>query len=554
MATTISEPERRAMSKTKAKYWAEPNSFAIVCLYVAAYVFFDRVSLLQALPKIGFTLWNPPPALSLALLLTKGLRFAPTIFLAAVIGDVLNGAVSIWVMPALVLDGIIAAGYTGIALLLRAFIGPKGRLQSVRDVSRFLGIIAVGVLAIASVAGGTLVSMGVVPADQFADTVRYFWVGDVTGIVALFPVLMSASFASRRWQELSPRERLVDIGAFALGLAFALWVVFAIAPPDEDQFFYLLLLPVIWIGVRHGLSWCAMAILIEQLALVALINLLGYPASYFTEFQIFSIVVAVAGLVLGAVVTERRGAELKLRQQQAELGRMTRLATAGALGSAIVHEISQPLATLATYAHACRRLPGARARTDEVLAQTLAKIESEALRAGNIVERLRTFLAKGEPQLAPVAVADAARGVARALVDEARGHGVEIRIESESDAAILADRVQVEQILVNLVRNGIEAAAERASGEKQVKVRISHTSGQICVDVEDNGPGVAEEIAERLFEPFTTSKPRGMGLGLILSRQIVEAHGGRLWCERTSAKGSHFAFRLPCGGTDVDAQ
>ena len=129
------------------------------------------------------------------------------------------------------------------------------------------------------------------------------------------------------------------------------------APPDEDQFFYLLLLPVIWIGVRHGLPWCAMAILIEQVTLVALITLLGYPASDFIAFQIFSIAVAVAGLVLGAVVTERQDAELKLRQQQAELGRMTRLATVGALGSAIVHEISQPLATLATYAHACRRLP-----------------------------------------------------------------------------------------------------------------------------------------------------------------------------------------------------
>jgi two-component system, LuxR family, sensor kinase FixL len=542
------------MAEKKSRPWGHPTSLIALCAYFAAYIFLDRISLLQSLPNIGFTLWNPPPALSLAFLLIKGFRFAPVLLIAAVLGDVLNGAVTIWVKPALVLDGIIAAGYTGVALLLQAFIHPEAGLQSARDVSRFLGTAAVGVLAIACVAGGALVMMEVVPADQFADTVRYFWVGDVTGIVALFPVLMSAPFAWKRWRELSVRERLVDLGAFTLGLALALWVVFAIAPPDEDQFFYLLLLPVIWIGVRHGLSWCAMAILIEQLALVALITLLAYPASDFLEFQIFSIAVAVAGLVLGAVVTERQGAELKLRQQQAELGRMTRLATAGALGSAIVHEISQPLATLATYAHACRRLPGARAQADELLTQTLAKIESEALRAGNIVERLRAFLTKGEPQLAPLAVADTARGVARALVDEARADGVEIRIESEFETAILADRVQVEQILVNLVRNGIEAAAERASGNKQVKVRISQSSGEICVDVEDNGPGVADEIAERLFEPFTTSKPRGMGLGLLLSRQIVEAHGGRLWCERTSPTGSHFAFRLPYDRMRVDAR
>jgi signal transduction histidine kinase len=426
-------------------------------------------------------------------------------------------------------------------------------LKSVRDVSCFLGIIAIGVLAIAYAASGALTLLGVVPEDELAGTVRYFWVGDVTGIVALFPALMSASAAWKRWQELPARERVIDLGAFAVGLALALWVVFAVAPPDEDQFFYLLLLPVIWIGLRHGLPWCAIAILIEQIALVALIALLAYPASYFIEFQIFSITVAVAGLVLGAVVTERQGAELKLRQQQAELGRMTRLATAGALGSAIVHEISQPLATLATYAHACRRFPSGGPQS-EMLTRTLAKIEAEALRAGDIVERLRAFLTHGKPQLAPLDVGDAAREVAAALVDEARVHEVEIRVETQSDAMILADRVQVEQILVNLVRNGIEAASERSSGEKQVRIRISQSNGEICVDVEDNGPGVADDIAGRLFEPFMTSKPRGMGLGLLLSRQIVEAHGGRLWCEHTSPKGAHFAFRFPCDRMRVDAR
>ena len=185
---------------------------------------------------------------------------------------------------------------------------------------------------------------------------------------------MSAPYAWQRWQQLSARERIVDVGAFILGLAFALYIVFAVAPPDEVQFFYLLLLPVIWIGVRHGLPWCATAILIEQVTLVALITLLGYPAPDFIAFQIFSFTVAVAGLVLGPLVTERQEAELKLRQQQAELGRMTRLATVGALGSAIVHEISQPLATLATYAHACRRLSSAGPHDEHLLTGTLDKI------------------------------------------------------------------------------------------------------------------------------------------------------------------------------------
>ena len=233
------------MVETNAKGWRDPSAPLVVCAYVVAYVILDRISLLQALPKIGFTLWNPPPACSLALLLIKGFRFAPALYVAAVLGDVLNGAVSIWVAPALVLDAIIATGYTGLALLLKAFVQPARGFQTVRNIGCFLGVTAIGVLAIACAASGALVTMNVLPAKEFTDSVRYFWVGDVTGIVALFPVLMSAPIAWRRWQELPKRDRIVDLGIFTVGLIFALFVVFAVAPPDEDQFFYLLLLPVI---------------------------------------------------------------------------------------------------------------------------------------------------------------------------------------------------------------------------------------------------------------------------------------------------------------------
>jgi len=251
-----------------------------------------------------------------------------------------------------------------------------------------------------------------------------------------------------------------------------------------------------------------------------------------------SLAIAVAGLVLGTVVTERQHTELQLRQQQAELGRITRLVTAGALGSTIVHEISQPLATLATYAHACRRLPSGDRQAEKLLMETLAKIESEALRAGEIIERLRDFLSKGDMQLAPLTLGEAARRVAGALVDEARVQDVELRIDAQSETSIMADRVQIDQLLVNLMRNGIEAAAEGAHGQKRVRVRISQSDSETRVDVEDNGPGVAPEIVGSLFEPFTTSKPRGMGLGLSLSRQIVESLGGSLWCERTGPMGA----------------
>ena len=533
---------------------ADRNLLVVLCVYLTAYVILDRISLVQTLPKFGFSLWNPPPACNLTLLVIKGLRFAPALFGAAVLADVVNGAVSIWVWPALVLEAIGAVGYTMVAAALRPFVRPGSGLQSVRDVSWFLGITSIGVLAIAGSAGLALVLMNLLPLSGFVATVRHFWIGDLTGIVALFPVFMTANLAWARWRDLPPGTRVLDVGAFALGLALAFWIVFGVAPPHEFQFFYLLLLPVIWIGVRHGLPLCAVAILIEQVTLIALAVLLNYPTSDFIAFQILSLVIAVAGLLLGAVVTERQHAELQLRQQQAELSRVTRLATAGALGSAIVHEISQPLATLATYAHACRLLPSKGAHTEPLLMETLTKIKSEALRAGEIVARLRNFLSKRETQLAPLALGETARRVAGALADEARLHGVEVRVETQPETSTITDRVQVEQLLVNLIRNGIEAAAERTSGEGRVRVRIGRSNGGIRVDVEDNGPGVAPDMMRHLFEPFTTNKPRGMGLGLLLSRQIAESHGGKLWCERSSPAGAHFAFSLPRGGTNFDVE
>ena len=120
--------------------------------------------------------------------------------------------------------------------------------------------------------------------------------------------------------------------------------------------------------------------------------------------------------------------------------------------------------------------------------------------------------------------------------------------------SLCADRVQIEQVLVNLVRNGIAAAAEGGALTKRVVIRIRQSRGMAQVDVEDNGPGVSAGVAEHLFEPFVTDKPCGMGLGLSLSRQIVERHGGKLWWDRLDGGGTRFVFRIPLEGEPVNAR
>jgi two-component system, LuxR family, sensor kinase FixL len=524
------------------------DTASIFCAYVAIYVALDRISFFHVVPGTCFGSWNPPPAISLALLLLNGLRFAPALFVAGVFSDFVVVGCAPGMVATITANAIMAVGYTGTAAALRRFAHVDQGLSRVADVVYLLMIVGVGTFMVAGLVVSALVMMnGLLPNLAYPSVWHYF-IGDLTGIVGLLPAVLTIPQARERWKEVPPSVRAFDCGVFAAGLVFALFMIFGVAISKELQFFYLLLLPVAWIAVRHGLAWCPIAIAVTQLALISTVGILAYQSADFLAYQTLSLAVAASGLILGAVVTERQRAELHLRQQQAELSRTARLTTAGALGAAVVHEIGQPLATLATYAHVCRRLLVASPMDIpiQLLRETLAKLEAEVRRAGDIVDHLRDFLGRSEPRWSPLDLTDITRRVVAALADTARSFGVTVRIDARPLAQIAADRIQLEQVLVNLIRNAIEAAGESREQEKMVRIRLRQVDGENELVVEDNGPGIAADVAERLFKPFETSKHRGMGLGLSLSREIVKAHGGRLWWDAASGPGAQFVLRLPC--------
>jgi two-component system sensor kinase FixL len=179
----------------------------------------------------------------------------------------------------------------------------------------------------------------------------------------------------------------------------------------------------------------------------------------------------------------------------------------------------------------------------ELLAETMKKAEMELKRARDVLKRLRGFVTCEKEERVPVNLLDLIRTEAARVNDEAMTRAVDIHIEPGSLPVVMADPVQIRQVLVNLLSNAIDAAA--GARDAVVRVRCRHDSGTIEIVVDDNGKGVAVEIAEHLFEPFQTTKIRGMGLGLPLSRQIIEAHGGRIWWERTLPHGTRFHVVLP---------
>ena len=219
------------------------------------------------------------------------------------------------------------------------------------------------------------------------------------------------------------------------------------------------------------------------------------------------------------------------------------LATSAAMRVALTHELGQPLSALATYIHAGRRLMKVEKLDRELLAETMKKAETELKRARDVLKRLRGFVTREKEERVPVNLLDLIRTEAARLNNEAMTRAVEIHIEPGSLPVVMADPVQIRQVLVNLLSNAIDAAA--GARDAVVRVRCRHDSGTIEMVVDDNGRGVALEIAEHLFEPFQTTKIRGMGLGLPLSRQIIEAHGGQIWWEPTLPHGTRFHVVLP---------
>ncbi len=245
-------------------------------------------------------------------------------------------------------------------------------------------------------------------------------------------------------------------------------------------------------------------------------------------------------------LTERQRTEARLRELQSELAHMSRLSEMGEMASTLAHELNQPLGAIANYTEGCRSLlakpdPASIAKTIEVLDKTA----KQALRAGQIIRRLREFIARGETEtkFEPVARLIEEAG-ALALVG-AREQGISARTVLDPETgAVLADRVQVQQVLVNLMLNAREAMQHTERRELTIEAKPG-APGFVEIAVSDTGPGIAAEVADRLFEPFVTTKRTGMGVGLSICRTIVEAHGGRLTTEPNAAGGAIFRLTLP---------
>jgi signal transduction histidine kinase len=247
-------------------------------------------------------------------------------------------------------------------------------------------------------------------------------------------------------------------------------------------------------------------------------------------------------------VSERRRAEQereRLRQAEADLTHISRVTTMGELTASLAHEINQPIAAAITNAHACLRwLAGARPDIEEAR-EAASRIIKDGTRAADIISRIRLLFKKGVPQRESVDVNEVIQEMIVLLRGEAARHSIPIRADLAAGLPkVKADRVQLQQVFMNLMLNGIDAIKEiGAAGELTVKSERAESG--LMISVSDTGVGLPPEQADQIFNAFFTTKPHGTGMGLPISRSILEAHGGRLWAVANSGRGTTFQFTLP---------
>ena len=511
-------------------------------VFAPCYIALDWASYVYPLGPFNITPWNPQPALAIVWMLLGGLRYLPAVVVTIFVADVVirhaPGGYEVTAMTALTLAG----GYALIAQLLRVLLSPTHGLHSTRDLTVFSAV-TIGGTAIVSAAFITVLWTTAFLTDtSLLNAWLQFWVGDSVGVLVTAPLLLAAADALSRRELLKVAKR-PETMVQAVALAATVWMVFVGLHGDPAQHFYLLFLPLIWIAVRGGMSGALIAVMIVQLGVVVAIHRDASTTLPVLELQAFVAALTLTALYLGMTVDERQRAAASLRQT-------LRLAAAGEMAGALAHEVNQPLTALANYGRSAQLLLANDAVALNELSAVIEKMLSEGKRAGEVVRRLRDFFRTGTTQLESVPV-DEILASAQSIAQQLAGSAKRIAIETGSEGALPAlfvDRLQIELILRNLISNAIEAIGERTDESGQIQVRAQrHDDQHVHFTVADNGPGVSPGVRERLFEPFSSDKSRGMGLGLAVSRAIAEAHGGSL----VARAGEHGEFHLvlPCTQT-----
>lgn len=472
--------------------------------------------------RYGITPFNPQAAVAIALLMFCGLRYLPLLYIVVFVGEYYlpHSARPVYVIVVSTL--VLLFAYLAVAHLFSGKFRIRPELETRHDVLRLIAVTLIAMLLFGMIYVGILVYFGIGPLDRAHTGTRRFWIGYSVGILIAAPIILMY-FSDRRRAQFREMLRTPVAYLQIVAIAASAWLVFGEAVENHIKYFYVLFLPLIWTAARFGMVGASFALALIQTGVLLGVNLAGYqPLSVF-ELQLLLIALAITGLLLGVTIDERQRADADFRES-------LKLAAAGEMAAAITHELNQPLTAMSSYATAAQLIAATDHPDRAQMTETMRKLVDESKRAAVVVRRLRDFFSTGATQLAPASIVDLAVKMKDSLYARAQAANVTIECRTANNIpTVLVDAVQIEVVLHNLLLNAIDAAASATQpGKVIIDIQVIDC-GDVQVTVEDTGSGIRAADVDRLFKSFSTTKATGMGMGLAISRAIIDGHGGQIW-------------------------
>ncbi|MEW6759185.1 MAG: ATP-binding protein [Pseudomonadota bacterium] len=495
--------------------------------FCLAYIALDVISGPEARYQTIAPVWHPAAGLALYLVLRRGLRAAPLLALAAVLAATITPALP--AQPGLsLLTGLLPLPiYLAVGAAMRRFLPGDAFHAGHGGLLLWLAFATLGSLLGAVAYASMLHAPAGFASRPWLDVVARYAIAETAGMLVMVPVcrfLLDEELRAAYLGRIARRETAAYIGLMAAVLAVALQ-----RPAPESLAYYLLILPLAWSAARQGMAGAVTAALVLEIGVtVAALRPIAYPAQM-PNVQMLVLTLTLSGFLIGIAVDLARRASHELRHS-------LRLATAGEMAGAVAHELNQPLTALSIYGSACERLlqrgMGGGAADAALLHKTVRAMVAESQRASDVLKRLREFFRTGTTALEQLSLPELLREAVDSFAAQAEREGVRLETGELPPACLLGDRVQLGIVLRNLLSNALQAVASMPQGcERRIAVDAGTDGAWIWIRIADNGPGIADKIRARLFEPFISLKSSGLGLGLAISRSIVETHGGALGVE-----------------------
>lgn len=493
--------------------------------YIASYVALAWLSIATSSAPFGIVSWSPETGLSFAAYLIFGRGFWPYLVAAVAVSNVVLHGESFPIVYHIFSPVIIGGGYAfALNWVQRSRWHFDIKLTTLRDVLILETIAIVSATSIACACVLLLSALHVLATSDIGYNMFRSAIGDLIGISIVSPFLLK--LANAGGLRTPTREAVLQ----GLSILAALVFAFGFSKLPHFRLFNVMFFPIIWIALRSGLEGATYGLVVTQIGLIVALQLSGPQSATVTTYQGLMLVLAFTGLAIGGLVTERRRFEHELRLNQESVTHIFRLGSAGELTTAIAHEINQPLTAISNYARFIQQYLE-RGDGDKRLAiEAATKMTTQVDRTAAVIKNLRDLIRLGRRQVGQQNLHVLVREALDLLEPALHRTRISVKVAiARNVREVMVDRLQIEQVLMNIISNAIDAIHDNASTERLINIDgYNLGDGRIEIAIRDSGPGFPKDFNFGQSGIRSSSKREGLGVGLSLSRTIVEGHGGEL--------------------------